>query len=126
MKYQFKGGMRLPKSKAIPIPVPANMKPNKFGNTPRVKLAKLLEDKDRYFSGTPKGIKNSPGIWERMPKNSKRKKSGGRTRMVIAWEPKAIYKGGRFPFKRIVEKTFRTNFRKRFDFALRKALETSR
>ena len=84
MKYQIKGGIRLPKSKAIPVPVPANLKTNRYRNLARSTIGKLLADSDRFFSGTPKGIKNSPGIWERMPKNSKRKKPGGKVRMVIA------------------------------------------
>jgi hypothetical protein len=125
MKRQIKGGTRFPKGQAIPVPVPKNMRTNKFGNIPRGKIDRLLGDKDRYFSGTPKGTQDAPGIWQRMPANSKRKKQGGKIRMVIAWEPKADY-SPRFPFRQIVSKSVRINFRKRFDYALRQALSTAR
>ena len=125
MKRQIEGGTRKARSKAIPVPVPKNLKTNKYGSIVRGKIQKLLADKDKYFSGIPKGISDAPGIWQRMPANSKRKKPGGKIRMVIAWEPKADY-SKRFPFKRIVETTVRTNFRKRFDFELREALKTAR
>lgn len=128
MKRQIKGGTRLPQGQAIPVPVPKNMRPNKFGNIPRGKIDRLLADKDKYFSGTPKGAKGGAGIWQRMPANSKRAKSknkGGRVRMVIAWEPKAQY-SPRFPFRQIVTKTVRTNFRLRFDTSIKKALATAR
>ena len=125
MKRQIKGGTRFPKGQAIPVPVPKNMRTNKFGNIPRGKIDRLLGDKDRYFSGTPKGTQDAPGIWQRMPANSKRKKQGGKIRMVIAWEPKADY-SPRFPFRQIVSKSVRINFRKRFDNALQQALKTAR
>ena len=125
MKRQIKGGTRFPKGQAIPVPVPKNMRTNKFGNIPRGKIDRLLGDKDQYFSGTPKGTQDAPGIWQRMPANSKRKKQGGKIRMVIAWEPKADY-SPRFPFRQIVSKSVRINYRKRFDFALRQALKTAR
>ena len=125
MKRQIEGGTRKARSKAIPVPVPKNLKTNKYGSIVRGKIQKLLADKDKYFSGVPKGISDAPGIWQRMPANSKRKKPGGKIRMVIAWEPKTQY-SKRFPFKRIVETTVRTNFRKRFDYELREALKTAR
>ena len=125
MKRQIEGGTRKARSKAIPVPVPKNLKTNKYGSIVRGKIQKLLADKDKYFSGIPKGISDAPGIWQRMPANSKRKKPGGKIRMVIAWEPKTQY-SKRFPFKRIVETTVKTNFRKRFDFELREALKTAR
>jgi hypothetical protein len=126
MKRQIEGGLRMPNKRAIPVPVPKNLKTNKYGSIVRGKIQKLLADKDKYFSGVPKGISDAPGIWQRMPANSKRKKNrGGKIRMVIAWEPKTQYKS-RFPFKRIVDTTIKTNFRRRFDFELRKALKTAR
>jgi hypothetical protein len=126
MKRQIEGGTRKARSKAIPVPVPKNLKTNKYGSIVRGKVKRLLQDKDKYFSGVPKGIPDAPGIWQRMPANSKRKKNrGGKIRMVIAWEPKTQYKS-RFPFKRIVETTIKTNFRRRFDFELREALKTAR
>ena len=138
--------MRTPKRLAIPIPIiknaVGNNRLNKFGSIVTNKVKTLLSNKDKYFSGKLKGAKGKGtgvGIWERMPANSvikarraKKKTKGkktktklGKIRMVIAWNPKANYKA-RFPFKRIVETTIKTNFRKRFNFELREALKTAR
>ena len=125
MARQIKGGTRVPRGVAIPVPVPSNMKPNKFGNIPRGKIDRLLADKDKYFSGVPKGTKDGAGIWQRMPANSKRKKKGGKIRMVIAYEPKAVYQP-RFRFKSVVEKSVKQNFSKRFQSAMRQALKSAR
>lgn len=129
MKRQIEGGLRRPKNQAIPVPIEDNIRLNKYGSLTRNKVKNLLADKDKYFSGKLKGAKGKgtgEGIWQRMPANSKRKKNrGGKVRMVISWNPKADYKAS-FPFKRIVETTVKTNFRKRFDFELREALKTAR
>ena len=128
MQLQIKGGTRNPKGRSIPVPVPKNMKPNKFGNIVKGRINKLLSDKDKYFSGIPKGMDMGPseaGIWQRMPANSKRKKPGGKIRMVIAWEDKAQYQP-RFPFKKLVSKTIKTNFKLRMENSLKQALKTAR
>ena len=125
MQRQIAGGTRLPKGQAIPVPVPKNMKPNKFGNIPRGKIDRLLADKDKYFSGVPKGRSSGAGIWQRMPANSKRKKQGGKIRMVIAYEPKAQYQP-RFRFKSVVEKSVKQNFGIRFNSAMKQALASAR
>ena len=125
MKRQIKGGTRFPQGQAIPVPVPSNMRPNKFGNIPRGKIDRLLADKDKYFSGVPKGRNSGAGIWQRMPANSKRKKQGGKIRMVIAYEPKAQYQP-RFRFKSVVEKSVKQNFGMRFNSAMKQALASAR
>ena len=129
MKRQIEGGIRRPNKRAVPVPIKKNIRLNRYGSLTRNKVKNFLADKDKYFSGKPKGEKGKgtgEGIWQRMPANSKRKKNrGGKIRMVISWNPKADYKA-RFPFKRIVQTTIKTNFRKRFDFELREALKTAR
>lgn len=126
MELQIKGGTRTPKGRAIPVPVSKNMKPNKFGNIVKGRINKLLADKDSYFSGIPKGMgPKESGIWQRMPANSKRKKPGGKIRMVIAWEDKVQYRS-RFPFKKLVSMTIKKNFKLRMDFSLRQALKSAR
>ena len=132
MRFQIEGGTRLPKKAAIPVPFPKNIKLNKYGNLAKSKRAKaLLGDKDKYFSGVPRGATGGQdaGIWERMPPNSRRKKgkraAPSKTKMVIGWEPKAVY-SKRFPFKRLVEQSVRSNFRRRFESALSGALKTAR
>ena len=114
MRYHIKGGTRFPNKKAIAVPV--QQKTNKYGNLPRNKISKLLADKAKYFSGTPKGMSNA-GIYQRQKKKLK---------MLVAWEPKANYKGGRFPFKSIVKLGVSNNYRKRFVKALQDALKTAR
>ena len=142
MKRQIEGGLRRPNKRAIPVPIEDNIRLNKYGSLTRNKVKNFLADKDKYFSGKLKGAKGKgtgEGIWQRMPSNSvikarraknktKRKKTKtklGKVRMVISWNPKAKYKS-RFPFKKIVGDTIRTNFRRRFDFELREALKTAR
>ena len=105
MKLQISGGTRRARGRAIPVPVPKNMRANKFGNIVRGKILKLLADKKKYFSGVPKGISGDAGIWERMGKGGH-----GRIRMIIAWEPKADYRK-RYPFKSLVEKAVNNNFK---------------
>tara|TARA_B100000579_G_C22812186_1_gene845843 strand:- start:882 stop:1550 length:669 start_codon:yes stop_codon:yes gene_type:complete len=114
MDKHITGGTRKPKRKAIAVPV--GLKVNKYGNIPRNKITKLLSDKDKYFSGVPKGRTNA-GIYERTKNGLK---------MLLAWEDRAHYKGGRFPFNRIVNNTVNKRYKKRFETALNNALRTAR
>ena len=114
MRRHIKGGTRYPNKTAIAVPV--KQRTNKYGNLPRNKISTLLANTTKYFSGTPKGISNA-GIYERQKKKLK---------MLIAWEPKATYQGGRFPFKSIVKLSVAKNYRKRFEKALQNALDTAR
>ena len=117
MRRHIKGGTRTPQGKAIPVPIARNLKLNKFGNMPRTKIKTLLSKPDKYFSGQPKG--RDAGIYERI-KRTKRKP--GKLKMLISWEPRTQYQGGRFPLKKIVELAVKNKYRKRFDAALKYAL----
>ena len=136
MGRQIAGGIRRPVRKALAVPT-RNFKTNKYGNIVRNKINTLLANTDKYFSGVPKGrTASAAGIWERIPPNKTKRKKGSRLRkkgakqqtirMVIAWEPSAHYRSGRFPLFRIVEKTVRQQFADRFRTALRNALATAR
>ena len=114
MDKHITGGTRMPTKRAIAVPV--SLKKNQYGNIPRNKITKLLADKTKYFSGVPKGRSNS-GIYERQKKGLK---------MLVAWEPRANYQGGRLPFSRIVTKAVNKRYKKRFDTALKNALRTAR
>ena len=57
---------------------------------------------------------SNAGIYQRQKKKLK---------MLVAWEPKATYQGGRFPFKTIVKLSVAKNYRKRFERALQDALD---
>ena len=121
MRRHIKGGTRTPQGKAIPVPIARNLKLNKFGNMPRTKIKTLLAKPDKYFSGQPKG--RDAGIYERI-KRTKRKP--GKLKMLISWEPRTQYQGGRFPLRKIVELAVKKKYRKRFDAALNNALRTAR
>ena len=111
MRRHIKGGTRYPNKRAIAVPV--KQRTNKYGNLPRNKISTLLANTTKYFSGTPKGMSNA-GIYERQKKKLK---------MLVAWEPKATYQGGRFPFKGIVKLSVAKNYRKRFERSLQDALD---
>ena len=114
MAKHITGGTRKPNKRAIAVPV--SLKKNQYGNIPRNKITKLLSDKTKYFSGVPKGRSNA-GIYERQKKGLK---------MLVAWEPKANYQGGRFPFRRIATNTVNKRYKKRFNAALKNALLTAK
>ena len=117
MRRHIKGGTRTPQGKAIPVPIARNLKLNKFGNMPRTKIKTLLSKPDKYFSGQPKG--RDAGIYERTKRT---KQKPGKLKMLISWEPRTQYQGGRFPLKKIVELAVKNKYRKRFDAALKYAL----
>jgi len=81
MRRHIQGGIRTPKQFPY-LRIPSDtkgggIKLNKFGNIgkgKKAKISKMTGDKDRYFSGVPKGdySKKDAGIWERTPRNSKR------------------------------------------------------
>ena len=138
MLRHIKGGTRSPKQ--LPhLRIPSDtkgggLKLNKFGNIAgkKGKLQKMLGNKDQFFSGIPKGdySMKDAGIWERTPRNSKRKsnkkhQASGKIVQRIAYEPSTRYKSI-FPFKKIVDLAIKKNYRKRFDAALNKALSTAR
>ena len=132
MHFMIKGGIRSPKHTSIAVPNPRSGKKvtNKAGNIPRGKISKLLSDKDKYFSGVPhQWSKAKAGIWERMPANSKRRKGkqhSQKIRMPIAWEPTTQYNKGFFRFEKIVGRTVAKTFRNNFNKAIDKALKTAR
>ena len=111
MRYHIKGGTRFPNKKAIAVPVKQTT--NQYGNLKRNAVKNLLANTKKYFSGTPKGMSNA-GIYQRQKKKLK---------MLVAWEPKATYRGGRFPFKTIVKLSVAKNYSKRFVKALQDALD---
>ena len=111
MRYHIKGGTRYPNKRAIAVPVKQTT--NQYGNLKRNAVKNLLANTTKYFSGTPKGMSNA-GIYERQKKKLK---------MLVAWEPKATYQGGRFPFKGIVKLSVAKNYRKRFERSLQDALD---
>jgi hypothetical protein len=67
LRLQAKGGVRLPKGRAIPVPV--KQRRNKYGNMPRGALRRAIANNDRVFSGRVRGVS---GVWKRLgPKGRK-------------------------------------------------------
>jgi hypothetical protein len=122
MKRLIEGGIRLPKNKVIPVPYPKNQKPNKAGNIPRGRINKMLGDKDKFFSGEPKGAKKEggAGIWKRQGKGKKQK-----IKMMIAYEEQTEYQKS-YPFQSLALNFVRKHFRKNLDQAIDYALKTAR
>lgn len=122
MKRLIEGGIRLPKNKVIPVPYPANQKPNKAGNIPRGRINKMLGDKEKFFSGEPKGAKKEggAGIWKRQGKGKKQK-----IKMMIAYEEQTEYQKS-YPFQSLALNFVRKHFRKNLDQAIDYALKTAR
>ena len=123
MRFQVKGGVRSPKSKAIVVPTKnAKKHLNAFGNFKKGAVTEMLRDKSKYFSGSPLGAVKSEGIWERYGRSTKR--GGQKIRKIISYVNKASYQP-KFKFAQITadfvasEKGgFDTKFRKN----LRKAI----
>ena len=122
MKRLIEGGIRLPKNKVIPVPYPANQKPNKAGNIPRGRINKMLGDKEKFFSGEPKGAKKEggAGIWKRQGKGKKQK-----IKMMIACDEQTEYQKS-YPFQSLALNFVRKHFRKNLDDAIGFALKTAR
>lgn len=115
LQYQIAGGTRSPKDKSIPIP--RDIKLNKYGNIPGMrggkKIAALL-NKPNTFMGTVRG---QSGVWQRTNKNKKLK-------LLIAFEEKATYRP-RLDFFKIVAGVHKGRMQANLKRALEMALRTS-
>lgn len=111
LRLQETGGVRVPKGRAIPIPV--GQRTNQYGNLPRATVQRLLVRPDT-FSGR---IGGQGGIWQR--------RKGGKLKLLIAWEPEAHYRP-RFGFEMVARFTAEAHFARRFEVALDRALRTAR
>jgi hypothetical protein len=128
MTFMIDGGTRLPKGKAIPVPV--NVKINKYGNMGSRTVQSLLKRKDT-FSGVPRGARWTQahaGIWQRGEykdgkgwASMRGKKKASSIKMLVAWEPRTQY-NRQFPFDAIVNNVVRKRFTGNFRLSLTKAL----
>ena len=134
MRRHIEGGTRSAKGTHLRIPSDTKgggIKLNKYGNIggKKAKVAKMIGNNDQFFEGIPKGDfgANDRGIWERTPRNSKRKSNkkhvaSGKIVQRIAYEPYADY-SPRYPFEKIVKLAVNKNYKKRFEAAINKALK---
>lgn len=104
------GGTRLPKRRAIPIPV--GQRRNQYGNMPRGSVQRLLARPDT-FSGRVNG---QGGIWQRR-KN--------RLKLLVAWEDRAEYRPI-FKFYETAREAAEIAFPHAFRRALDRAIATAR
>lgn len=109
--YQIDGGTRLPRGRAIVVPVQQRV--NKHGNLPRNTVKRLLARPDT-FSGKVGGV---AGIWRR------RKTKG--PKLLLAYEPKATYRR-RYNFEKVASRTINREWQGNFDRALRFVQRTAR
>ena len=115
LKYAVDGGTRLPKHRAIPIPV--GQKRGRYGHMTRNALNSLHKN-PKVFSGVPHGRK-TPGLYKRMGR-------GGRKnlRLMVKYQSSARY-DKRLPFYRVarttVLKLFPDHYRNEFKKAMRSA-----
>ena len=127
LRFMVQGGTRFPNNRAILVST-KHSKLNKFGNIPRGTLKRMIEDKNKFFKGIPKGRQGEhlAGIWERYGR--KTKQGGQRIRMVANYEGKAQYTP-KFPFGTFVEGVVfsrKDGFAVIFQRNLERALRTAR
>ena len=120
LEIQETGGTRLPRRRALVLPVQAKV--NQYGNLPRAAVSRALARKDT-FSGKIGGV---AGIWQRR-KPGKRGKSddADKAKLLFAYEPTASYRP-RFRFAETADKTAQARFPTQFWRALDRALATGR
>lgn len=125
MQFQVGGGTRFPERRKILVPT-NNTRLNKFGNITRGTYARIINDRQKYFSGIPKGLSGNSnlGIWERYGR-SRRYPAGRRIRMVAKYIDRAQY-SPIFPFAETTrgvvfgrQDGFAVRFNKRLAAALR-------
>jgi len=126
LQYAFIGGTRRPKGKADLMPVPGNIRLNKYGNIPAKKGGKYIERRTaknrRYFLGAPYkkgGQFGQYGLWERIEKNNHLK-------LIIAGRQGPTHYKRRLNFDAIVAREVQRQFPGRFNRAFAKAIATAR
>jgi len=120
LRFAIEGGTRRPDRKAIATPG-SKTRLNKYGNMPRGKAHKLLQNRAKYFSGKPTGHPGAPaGIWQRMGRGGR-----GNIRLVVQYKKHILYKK-RLPFRKIVEGVVAHRWRRNFEQSFADAMRTAR
>ncbi|GAB5376485.1 MAG: hypothetical protein AcusKO_29470 [Acuticoccus sp.] len=116
LELQEEGGTRLPKGRALVMPVQARV--NQYGNIPRKAVARAVARPDT-FAGKVKGV---GGIWQRAKAGRKRQRS---IKLLYAFEAAAQYRP-RFGFMDTARKTAEARFPSQFWRALARAVSTAK
>lgn len=137
MSFMVQGGTRFPNKRAILVSTKYSTLTAQ-GNLPNKYVKRILGDKDKFFSGIPKGIKDDQdyaGIWERYGRyisSAKRsedfKGDGRRIRMVAHYAGSGRYQP-KFPFGEFTEGVvFSRNdgFAQRFRANLQRAMQSAK
>ena len=98
LQWAVYGGQRAPKKTSNVVPVEQRL--NQYGNMPRGSVKRMLADKQRYFSGVPRG-QSEAGIWKRTGKYTPNVRRPGKTtsnkpryakvRLMVAYEGPVEY-----------------------------------
>lgn len=126
LKWAIFGGVRRPKGTALALPpakpMPGGVKLNRFGNVPRSQQARALLAKGA-FSATIGGV---AGIWKSAAKTRSGKiRKGSRMRLLLAYEPQAVYRP-RYRFFERGQNSIRVHWPKIFERSFRSALRSAR
>lgn len=133
LQWAVYGGQRAPKKTANVVPVEQRV--NQYGNMPRGAVKRMLADKQRFFSGVPRGQQGVAGIWKRTNKHTPKVKRNGKStpnkpryaklRLMVAYEGPVDY-DKRLPFYEIANDTVRRVFRRRIMLASAYAMRTAK
>lgn len=117
LRLQIRGGIRRPRSKALPVPVGARR--NKYGNMPRGYLKRELAKPTVFATsaGNRRSKHLAPGIY-------RRRKRGG-PKLLVSFEAQAKYKP-RLEFRKVAHRAFRKRFKQHFRRRLQHAMATAR
>jgi hypothetical protein len=106
------GGTRTAKNKYLVKPA-KHSKLNDYGNFPKTFVKGAINNKKKYFTGIPKGLKGEKyrGVWEKTKDGNK---------MVAKFDPRTTYTRKIFPYlmivkrnvTKVVEREFKKNIRK--------------
>lgn len=115
LEKQEDGGLVRPKGRALLVPHKARV--NKYGNLPRGAVKRMVAN-PKVFSGTPKGGRRGPGLYERQGRNK-------RLVRLITYTKSARYRP-RLGFKQSARKTAIARFPVHLQRALVKAWASRR
>ena len=121
MRLAINGGISIPQGRALTHPT-KNTKLNRYGNLPRTYVKKSLANKDKFFSGVPKGMtgQEHAGLWQRYGTKNNRK-----IKMMAQWKSSRRY-SSKFPFYAIAERVIKLRSNIIFNQQFKRAMLTAR
>ncbi len=115
LEPMLEGSTRLPEKNFVITPRDVT-KTNRFGNITKAQRSKYFEDKEKYFTGIPKGMPDAKyGIWERMGGGA----SGSSIRKVVNLAKSQRF-AKRFDFFKTINGVVKAKMNKALDKNMRK------